>query len=144
MDLETIGFLKDGKYRKLILGELNKSPALPSELADKLQINRASISRILKDLKERELIDSVSSNSRTVIYRLTKKGKDIAEKLFDKHYTIKKFMRTIIRHNEDNSEKEASKIFHHLSNETIEVIGRLMEGKPENKNVLKPSPGYIG
>lgn len=81
MDLETIGFLKDGKYRKLALEELNKSPALPSELADKLQINRASISRILRDLKERDLIESISSNTRTVIYKLTKKGKDIMESL---------------------------------------------------------------
>ena len=76
-----MGFLKDGKYRKLALEELKKSPALPSELADKLHINRASVSRILKDLKERNLIESVSSNTRTVIYKLTKKGKEIAESL---------------------------------------------------------------
>ena len=81
MDLEIMGFLKDGKYRRLALEELSKSPSLPSELADQLHINRASISRILRDLKERNLIDSISSNTRTVIYKLTKKGKDIVESI---------------------------------------------------------------
>ena len=81
MDLEIMGFLKDGKYRKLALKELNSSPALPSELANKLQINRASISRILRDLKERNLIESVSSNTRTIVYKLTDKGKEIMESL---------------------------------------------------------------
>ena len=77
MDLNLIGFLKDGKYRIMVLNELNKSHSLPSELAKKLNINRASISRILRDLKEKNLIECTSDNSRTIIYSITKDGKNI-------------------------------------------------------------------
>ena len=77
MDLNIVGFLKDGKYRIMVLNELNKSPSLPSELAKKLDINRASISRILRDLKEKNLIECTSDNSRTIVYSITKEGKSM-------------------------------------------------------------------
>ena len=77
MDLDLIGFLKDGKYRIKILKELNKSPLLPSELSKKLNLHRASISRILKVLKEKNLITFSSNKSRTVVYTISEKGKKI-------------------------------------------------------------------
>ena len=72
-----IGFLKDGKYRLKVLKELDTKAQLPSELASKLGINRASLSRILKVLREKELIISFSNTSRTIVYTLSKKGKTI-------------------------------------------------------------------
>jgi len=83
MNLEMIGFLKDGKYRLIVLKELNTKPQLPSELASKLGINRASLSRILKVLKDKELIISSSNNSRTIIYFISKKGKIVLEGMKD-------------------------------------------------------------
>lgn len=81
MDLNLIVFLKDGKYRIEILKLLSKQHYLPSELATKLNINRASISRILKDLKDKELIISSSNNSRTIIYSITDLGKKILDEV---------------------------------------------------------------
>ena len=57
MDLNKIGFLKDGKYRLKILKEISIAPQLPSELADKLNLKRESVSRILRDLKEKNMMD---------------------------------------------------------------------------------------
>ncbi len=81
MDLDLVVFLKDGKYRLDALKLLNKNSLISSELALELNINRASMSRILKDLKEKDLVLSNSNNSRTVIYSISQKGKSILEEL---------------------------------------------------------------
>ena len=73
--IELINWIKDGKYRILILELLYSKPYLSSELASKLNINRASMSRILKTMKEKDLIDYVSSGSRTRSYIITDLGK---------------------------------------------------------------------
>jgi len=77
MSLDLIGFLKDGKYRLKVLEELEKRPLLPSELAEILDINRASISRVLKNLREKELVNSTSNNTRTILYSISETGKKI-------------------------------------------------------------------
>lgn len=74
MDVELINWLKDGKYRIKTLRLLSAKPMLSSEVANRLGINRASMSRILRGLKERGLVSAVSGKSRTVTYVLTKKG----------------------------------------------------------------------
>jgi len=38
-------------------------------------------------------------------------------------------MKHILKHNEDKAEEESHKISHALSDETIEIISNLMEGK---------------
>ena len=77
MSLELITWLKDGTYRIAILKKLEVTPMIPSELANKLKLNRASISRILKQLKEKELIKSTSAGGRTISYEISKKGIEI-------------------------------------------------------------------
>lgn len=75
MKLETLAFLKDGKYRIAILKELTGSPKLPSEIAFKLNINRASVSRILRILKEKGMVTAHSKDSRAIVYAITDDGK---------------------------------------------------------------------
>ena len=77
MGLELINWLKDGKYRIKVLGILSKRSLLSSELAQELGINRASMSRILKNMKMNEVITSTTSRSRTVTYSITRKGKEL-------------------------------------------------------------------
>lgn len=77
MELELLGYIKDGKYRLKTLKLLNNSPSLPSELANKLNISRSSMSRILRNLKEKMLVTSSRSSSRTLIYSITDKGKNL-------------------------------------------------------------------
>ena len=81
MDIELIGFIKDGKYRIKVLNELSKRHLLSSELANILNINRASMSRILKIMKDKSVIRSNSNSSRTVIYEITKLGKELLEEI---------------------------------------------------------------
>ncbi|MCD6226402.1 MAG: ArsR family transcriptional regulator [Candidatus Aenigmarchaeota archaeon] len=81
MDTDLLGFLKDGKYRIKTLNLLNEKPMLSSELAKQLNINRASMSRILRVLREKNLVFSTSNKTRTVVYSITEKGKKVLEEL---------------------------------------------------------------
>ena len=83
MDIKLLAWLKDGKYRTRILTILRKNNRLPSELATELDINRASVSRILKALSEKELVKGVSSESRTICYTITEKGSQALKDLQD-------------------------------------------------------------
>ena len=74
MNLEIITWLKDGRQRTAILKVLSNESYLPSEIANKLSLNRASVSRILRQLKEKELVDIVTGGGRTRSYFLTKNG----------------------------------------------------------------------
>lgn len=84
MELELLGYIKDGKYRLKTLKLLNNSPSLPSELADRLNVSRSSMSRILRNLKEKMLITSSKNSSRTLIYSITDKGKKILSEIDEK------------------------------------------------------------
>lgn len=77
MSVELINWLKDGNYRIPILKLLENKNCLSSELAKHFGVNRASMSRILKVLEKKELVESISSGSRTVTYVITKKGKNV-------------------------------------------------------------------
>lgn len=76
VELRLANWLKDGEYRISVLKLLAQKNLLSSELASKLNLNRASMSRILRNLKEKELVDVITSGSRTVTYFITKKGKE--------------------------------------------------------------------
>ncbi|MFH1607210.1 MAG: MarR family transcriptional regulator [Nanoarchaeota archaeon] len=77
MSIELVNWLKDGNYRIPILKLLNNKNHLSSELAKHFEVNRASMSRILKALEKKELVESISSGSRTVTYVITEKGKTV-------------------------------------------------------------------
>ena len=77
MSLELITWLKDGKYRIRILKLLRNNIMIPSEIAEKLSLNRASISRILRQLKEKNLVKSTSAGSRTISYEISKLGIEV-------------------------------------------------------------------
>jgi DNA-binding MarR family transcriptional regulator len=86
MDVELINWLKNGKYRIKTLYLLSAKPMLSSELAKKLNISRAAMSRILRGLKERGLVFAVSGKTRTVTYVLTEKGLEIL-KIWKGHFS---------------------------------------------------------
>ena len=76
MSVGLVNWLKDGKYRIQVLRLLQDKNYLSSEIAEKLNVNRASMSRILRVLKKKGLVKSISEGSRTVTYLITKKGEE--------------------------------------------------------------------
>jgi predicted transcriptional regulator len=66
-------FVVSGKKRKEVL-ELLVDPRTPTELAKMLKVHANVITRILKDLAGRELVESHEIKGRKKTYRLTKRG----------------------------------------------------------------------
>ena len=66
-------FVVSGKKRKEVL-KLLIDPRTPSELAKMLQVHANVITRIIKDLASRELVQSHELQGRKKTYRLTKRG----------------------------------------------------------------------
>ncbi|GEM_PF-1852186 len=86
--LDLINWIRDGNYRIKTIELLLKKSYLSSELANALNINRASMSRILRLLKEKEIVNNITSGSRTVTYTLSDKGKLILKKI-QEDYDVK-------------------------------------------------------
>jgi DNA-binding HxlR family transcriptional regulator len=74
--LEIKNWLISGKFRILVLKNLEQGPKTPSQLANNLDINRASISRILRVLKEKKLVDWTKQSAKTKLCYLTQEGKE--------------------------------------------------------------------
>lgn len=73
--LEIKNWLISGKFRIPVLRNLVQGSKTPSQLAANLEINRASISRILRGLKEKKLIDWTKQSAKTKLCYLTPEGK---------------------------------------------------------------------
>ena len=60
---EKIGFIRAGKHRQSILGLL-KEPKTPTEIAQKLDVSTAQVSRTLRELIEKKYIVCLNSNAK--------------------------------------------------------------------------------
>ena len=69
------------RYRIKTLEILNKKAKISSEVSLQLNVNRASMSRILRVLKEKELVSATSNKARTVVYSISKKGKKVLKEI---------------------------------------------------------------
>lgn len=78
---EDYAFVTAGKKRTEVL-KLLSFPRTPTELAKLLKVHANVISRILKDLSSRELVEQHELKGRKKTYRLTKKG-EFARKILD-------------------------------------------------------------
>ena len=76
--IKTASYIDSSKQRKEIVKILsNDSFKKPSDLAKELDIRTNHVSRVLKDLKEEEIVICVNEEEkRGRLYKLTDKGKD--------------------------------------------------------------------
>ena len=83
VDLALMNWLYDGDYRIKILRLLKSSPDIPTNISKKLSVHKSSLSRILNDLYDKKLIEKVTSDSRTITYKISNLGEEILRE-FDK------------------------------------------------------------
>ena len=76
VDLALINWLHDGNYRVKVLRLLKSSPDIPTNISKKLEIYKSSLSRILNDLYDKQLIEKITSDSRTITYKLSNLGEE--------------------------------------------------------------------
>ena len=78
---KRVSFVVRAKNRTRILKALDK-PKLPSQLAKELKIHISHVSRTLSELEKAGLIECLTPDEKIgKLYRLTKKGKEVLEKI---------------------------------------------------------------
>ena len=83
-ELELAGFILRSEYRKKVFVLMDKL-IMPSEIARKLNIRLTHITRELKFLKEKGLIECINPNERVGrLYQLTVKGKRLKKEMISK------------------------------------------------------------
>ena len=85
VDLALINWLHDGDYRVKVLRLLKSSPDIPTNISKKLGIHKSSLSRILNDIYDKKLIEKVTSDSRTITYKISNLGEEILKELDKKN-----------------------------------------------------------
>ncbi len=87
------------------------------DIANELKYARASVSRAIKLLLEKNYITLDSKKNIT----LTKEGLEIANKIYDRHITLTNLLESVgVR--KEVAEEDACKIEHVISEETMEAL----------------------
>lgn len=87
------------------------------DICSYLGYSRPTVSIILKKMKDENLVNVNSDNHIT----LTEKGRNVAEKIYDRHNTLSAFF-MFLGVKKDQALEDACKIEHDLSDETYALI----------------------
>ena len=79
---EDIKFVKRSKYRTRVMKTLDGNVKMPSVIAKDTDIYQNHISGTLKQLRDKGLVECINPEvKKGRLYRLTRKGEDMVEKL---------------------------------------------------------------
>jgi len=93
------------------------------DIADKMNISRASVSGAVKNLEKQGLV----SHPRYDLITLTLKGATHAEQIYARHRVILIFLREILNLDEETAEKDACRIEHNISPRTFKRLKAFVE-----------------
>lgn len=93
------------------------------DLAEILGVKPASVVNFLDRLRDKELV----SYEKYGAILLTETGRRIAQRIYEKHATLKEFLRDILKVPEDIAEKDACYIEHGIHEETLDRIVKFIE-----------------
>ena len=82
MDDETLDFVRRSSYRQNVLKALEDNVLMPKEIAERSNIKTNHVSKVLSELKSKELIELVNPEARKGrLYRLTDKGEIVCKNI---------------------------------------------------------------
>lgn len=93
-----------------------------AEIAKRLGVSKPSVSKAMKHLKAKGLVNKEPYGSIT----LTKKGKEISEKIYSNHRLISKFLGHSLKLDVNEASKNACKIEHVISDEMLIAIEKYL------------------
>lgn len=81
IDWDAIGYVISSKYRIAVLEQLSSGPATPTTIADETDLGITHISRALRRLRDRDLIELIvpESQRKGRLYALTGNGEQVWE-----------------------------------------------------------------
>lgn len=106
-----------------------------TDVASYLKLSKASASEMVKSLGKQGFIDYKPYSS----LKLSRKGKNLAEKLTYKHRIIEVFLAKVIKLPENKIHEEAHKLEHAFSDESISRIKAIL-GNPKTDPHGQPIP----
>ena len=93
------------------------------DIAAEMQITMPSVSSAVKNLENQGLV----SHSRYDSVELTKEGMQIAEAVYKRHRVIRHFLSKVLELESDIAEKDACRIEHNISEETLNKLIQFLE-----------------
>ena len=82
MNDETLDFVKRSSYRQNVLKSLEDNVLMPKEIAERSNIKTNHVSKVLSELKSKELIEIINPEMRKGrLYRLKNNGKEVLEQI---------------------------------------------------------------
>lgn len=80
-DWDEVSYVISSSYRVGVLGRLADGPATPSRIAEDTDCSIAHVSRALRGLRDRDLVDLLVSEERQKgrVYGITDRGREIWE-----------------------------------------------------------------
>lgn len=88
------------------------------DIANKLKVSRASVSKMMKTLKEEGFI----SKEKYSLVQLTEKGKKAAQHIDKKYKLLRNFFQNYLGIDERTAQEEACAVEHCISLKTLEII----------------------
>ena len=99
------------------------------DIAREMRITMPSVSSAVKNLENQGLVH----HSRYDSVKLTQQGTQIAEAIYKRHRVIKHFLSEVLGLESDIAEKDACRIEHNISEETLKKLIQFI-GEIENKS----------
>lgn len=116
-----------------------KGYARTTDIADALQVNRSSVTKMIQKLDKNQYL--IYEKYRGLM--LTEKGNKIGKMLVDRHKILEEFLRIIGVKDEERIYNEVEGIEHHLSPSTILAIGALIKFFEENPLLFEDLIDFI-
>jgi len=106
-------------YLEVILQlEQSQKVARAKDIAERMEVQRGSVTSALKNLKEKKLINYEPYSFIT----LTPKGKKIAKEITHRHTVLRDFLLMILQLDEETAEATACRMEHVIDNKSLEKL----------------------
>ena len=111
----------------ILILEMEKGNVRSIDVANHLEFSKASISRAMGILKEAGYITVDEAGN----LLLTDAGREKANQIYERHQLIQRFLVECLEVSEETAEKDACRIEHVVSEETVEQIRAWIEAAEE-------------
>lgn len=121
--LETVYLLVD-----------EKKVARVKDVSDRLGVKKPSVINAVRELESRGFLN----HEKYGYIDLTETGSQEAQKILKKHLMLKRFLFELIGVSDENAEKDACRIEHYLSDESLQKMEVFMLGILDAKTAMAP------
>ena len=117
----------------ILILEMEKGNVRSIDVAHHLEFSKASISRAMSILKEEGMI-TIDEGGNIL---LTEAGRQKANEIYERHQLIQRFLTECLEVSEETAEKDACRMEHVLSEETVEQMRAWIQAAEEYEQMAQ-------